>query len=459
MPHPRPITYKSCEVCEGIDRKGFPRPIIGSQIPRHQPGDINKIPVHSWYSFTLSYSPKFVDYVIRSKKISAEDIILDPFVGAGTTCVEAKLKGIESAGIDANDFMVFAAGVKTSWDIDLEQFKEIAMGLIQNVTPIVKSLKINSKQKVLPDFLSKNDRSQAKGLADRLELTPLLERYFSPLPARKLLVIKKAISEFESSKIRDLLFLSLASILVPCSNVRFGPGFGLIKPKADVDVLSYLKEKIERIIADLTFVQTLDHDLPVSVCLGDARKSSKALNGRFFDHVITSPPYPGDHEYTRHTRLELAFLDFVDDMESIRAIKKRMIRGSTRNVYVEDKEVEHIRKFEEITRIIDQVQLRVKETKGTSGFEKLYHRVVGEYFGGMFLSLQQIYEKLETGGTVALLVGDSHGFKMVHIETARLLKLLAEDIGFKIQDIELWQNKKSTAHSFYLPENILNLVK
>ncbi|MFQ5980024.1 MAG: hypothetical protein ACE5OZ_17975 [Candidatus Heimdallarchaeota archaeon] len=459
MPHPRPITYQTCKVCERFEQEGLGTPIIGAHVPHHKTAHLAKMPIHSWYYFTLGFSPSFVDYVIRSKSIAQEETIFDPFVGTGTTLIEAKLNGIRAFGLDANDFMVFAAKVKTNWNVNLQEFEAVAASLIQAISPLIEKLRADSKQRVITDFLSDNDLLSPQSDLANLSISPLLERYFSDLPAKKLLAIKHVIGNLESSTNKDILLLALASILVPSSNVRFGPGFGLIKPKADVDVLSLLKEKIERITSDLKYVQQLNCDVPTSVCLGDARNLSGTFENKKYNHVITSPPYPGDHEYTRHTRLELAFLDFVDDMQSIRTIKKRMIRGSTRNVYSIDNEVEYIQKFKEITRIIDQVQFRVKETRGTSGFEKLYHRVVGEYFGGMFLSLQQIHERLETGGTVALLVGDSHGFKMVHIETARLLKLLAEDIGFKVQSIELWQNKKSTAHSFYLPENILNLVK
>jgi hypothetical protein len=170
----------------------------------------------------------------------------------------------------------------------------------------------------------------------------------------------------------------LASILVPSANVRFGPGFGLTKPRYDVNVLQLFKDKLARMISDLEFVQRIEHVGSSEAIIGDTRKLRACTNEKIFDYVITSPPYPGDHDYTRHTRLELSFLDFF----SARA-------------------------------------------KGIATF----------------------------------LVGDSHAFKMVHIETARLLGEIGKDVGFSAYDIELWWNKRSTSHNFLLPEYILHLKK
>lgn len=60
---------------------------------------------------------------------------------------------------------------------------------------------------------------------------------------------------------------------------------------------------------------------------------------------------------------------------------------------------------------------------------------------------------------MALLVSDSHAFKMVHIKTAELLAEVAKKVGFLNPTIELWQKKYSTSHKYLLHENILILTK
>ena len=66
---------------------------------------------------------------------------------------------------------------------------------------------------------------------------------------------------------------------------------------------------------------------------------------------------------------------------------------------------------------------------------------------------------LKPGGKIALLVSDSHAFKMVHIQTAQLLKLVGEQIGYENAEVILWQMKNSTSHKYQLRENILFLQK
>jgi hypothetical protein len=95
----------------------------------------------------------------------------------------------------------------------------------------------------------------------------------------------------------------------------------------------------------------------------------------------------------------------------------------------------------------------------TSGFSKQYPRLVGEYFGGMKRHFVSAIHCLQRGGRAAYVVGDSRSFKMVHIETARILAKIAKSAGFRVEGIELWRDRRSTAHAEPLPENILLLRK
>ncbi len=454
MPHPRPITYDNCDVCQRLVAEGLPKPIIGNFIPQRSLNDINNSRFHNWYFFTLGYSPAFVDYIVKSKNITKNDVILDPFVGSGTTIVESKLQGIPSIGIDANDFLAFASSVKTRWDLDLNEVKITRKKILNSLETKMASIPSIGEQKKLFDFTEKvlndiNFNGPIQQLIDR--------RYISKLPLHKCLLILSEIDEIEDIHIKNFYNLALYSILVPASNVRYGPGFGIGPIKQDVDVLGLFMKKTTRMISDLASINIEEAQVPSKVLLGDSRMVSKLLQNSKVDYVITSPPYPGDHEYTRHTRIELQLSGMAKDKKEQRLIKERMVRSSTRAIYKGDNETSKILKFAEIRDIMEKIDQRVKETNGTSGFEKLYSRLVGEYFGGMYEFLKELKNIISEGGIASLLVGDSHAFKMVHIETARLLGELAIDVGFSSYDIELWWNKRSTSHSFCLPENILNI--
>lgn len=451
------LTASHCRTCEELERKGLPIPIAEEFYPQKSINQISKAPVHNWYFFTLGYSPLFVQYVIKKNGIAREDHVLDPFAGSGTTLVECKLNGIRSYGVDANDFLAFASSTKTNWALSVENVKKEYREVLKAAEPRIST----TIKKVEPGIsMSLCPPDELDTIFDRNIRNKLLKStYISSRPLAKLLVLKELVNKVEDKAARALFRLALASILVPSANVRFGPGFGLTKPRYDVNVLQLFKDKLARMISDLEFVQRIEHVGSSEAIIGDTRKLRACTNEKIFDYVITSPPYPGDHDYTRHTRLELSFLDFAEEMTDIRTIKKRMLRGSTRNYYSGDNDIEHVLKFPEIVSLVKKIALRVVETNGTSGFEKLYSRVVGEYFGGMYSCLKEIFYSLEKKGIATFLVGDSHAFKMVHIETARLLGEIGKDVGFSAYDIELWWNKRSTSHNFLLPEYILHLKK
>lgn len=457
MPHPKPITFRDCQICERLSIEGLPKAVVGDYIPQKSLNHINQSPIHNWYFFTLGYSPKFVDYIIKSKKISKKNVILDPFVGSGTTIVEAKLQGIKSLGIDANDFMVFASKVKANWNLDVSEIKVENDRILRNVQPIISFLSKIKNQRKITDFVDDIKHTDVSISDELLEI--FKRNYISEIPIKKIIALRSEIDKVNNQELQDLFRLALSSIMVPSSNIKYGPGFGIGKIKEDVDVIKLFSEKMARIINDIEFTKTLGKTASSSIYLGDSRNLTKFFDEESIDYMITSPPYPGEHEYTKHTRLELALMKMAASTSELREIKQRMIRSGTLNIYHTDKEVNRIRNFEEIKDIMDKIDHRIVITNGTSGFEKLYSRVVGEYFGGMFTFLEELYSVLKENGTASFLVGDSHGFKMVHIETGRLLGELAIEIGFSNYNLELWWNKRSTAHEFYLPEYILNLRK
>ena len=70
-------------------------------------------PIHRWYPYVEGFSGDFVKRKIKQFNIQEDNLILDPFVGCGTTSVEATLSGINSIGVEINPFMCFVSRTKT----------------------------------------------------------------------------------------------------------------------------------------------------------------------------------------------------------------------------------------------------------------------------------------------------------------------------------------------------------
>ncbi len=81
------------------------------------------LPVHGWYRFVLSYPPHLVRQYLSAFGLTAEDLVLDPFCGTGTTLVEAKKNRIPSLGCDAHPFAAMVSRVKLNRADDSAQLR------------------------------------------------------------------------------------------------------------------------------------------------------------------------------------------------------------------------------------------------------------------------------------------------------------------------------------------------
>jgi len=68
---------------------------------------------HGFYRYPARFSPAFVRAVIE-EFTRPGDVVFDPFMGGGTTLVEASAMGRRAAGTDVSSLAVFLAKAKTS---------------------------------------------------------------------------------------------------------------------------------------------------------------------------------------------------------------------------------------------------------------------------------------------------------------------------------------------------------
>ncbi len=96
---------------------------------------------HSFYNYPARFSPKFARAMIEHFTMPG-DIIMDPFMGGGTSIVEALATGRSAVGVDLNELSYFIAKVKTTVipENDREIFIKQANHIIQTAN-IRKDLK------------------------------------------------------------------------------------------------------------------------------------------------------------------------------------------------------------------------------------------------------------------------------------------------------------------------------
>lgn len=134
-----------------------------------------------------------------------------------------------------------------------------------------------------------------------------------------------------------------------------------------------------------------------------------------------------------------------------------MVRSNTRGVYKVDDDDTAVETHAEIASIADEIERRRIALGKTSGFERMYARVVKLYFGGMARHFASLRTVLRPGARLAYVVGDQASYLRVMIRTGQLLAELAQSLGYEVIDIDLFRTRLATATRSQLREEVLLL--
>ena len=369
-------------------------------------------PIYNWHSFKHSYSKELVDIFIAEFGLSKGSNVLDPFCGGGTTLLACKQAGLNAHGIDILPFSVFLSNVKTR-NHDLQEIKKLRKSLEDIKLP-------SSSTFSLPDI-------------------PLATIAFSVPVRNKLLRIKQAIHDLEGQHSHDFINLAFLSILESVSNTAKAGAF-LRTVDRDIDpnkIMPVFLTRLDRMIADIELAGAVnDHRIDnsegsASATLGDAR----SIDGEEeYDSVITSPPYPNRHDYTRIYSLEL-FFDFVKGQQELKQIRYDTLRS-----HVEARKKFDANEYEEPKRLRSLIK-RV-EKNGANNPQVL--AMLGGYFEDMFLVLGQMKRRLRKKGKVALVVSNV-SFAGIRVPVDQLLATIGEQAGLTTKGVWLARYRGNSA--------------
>lgn len=396
--------------------------------------------IHDWYRFVLSFPPHLVREYINKFQLNSNHTILDPFCGTGTTLVESKKLCIPSIGIEANPVVQMAARTKIDWNVDCNTLLEHCLLVSKEAKKRLK--KYGNNLKVLD--------------AEREKL--IIKNSISPVPLHKSLVLLEVLNDMSDDRFNDIERIAFAKQLVSSySNLHFGPEVGVSrKKKNDAEVVELWIKQIQNIVVDLRKYGS-EKNVPSKVYLGDSRAIGTLLDRQSIDAIITSPPYPNEKDYTRTTRLESVLLDFITVKSDLRKNKENLIRSNTRNIYKGDDDEKWIIKHQHIMDLADSIEAKRIELGKTSGFERLYHKVVKNYFGGMARHLKELKWALRPGAQLAYVVGDQASYFRIPIRTGELLSNIAIEIGYELLGIDLFRTRLSTVTKEQLREEVVLL--
>ena len=408
-------------------------------------------PVHDWYRFVLSFPPHLVRDYLNRFGIEPGQRVLDPFCGTGTVAVECQNLGIAAHGVEANPFAGFAAAVKTDWSVGPADLIEEAEHLAHAVHAQLEREGLCDQPRDGQPFPSVPLRTLPPEAAALLPAGAI-----SALPLHKALLVRDAITE-AGGHLRGHSLLALAKVLVQnAANLHFGPEISVRTAKRDAAVAGPWLAAVRRMADDLHRLHTTAAP-PAVIHHADARDLTKLVPAASIDGVITSPPYPNEKDYTRATRLELVVLGYVTTRGELRALKRGLLRSNSRGVYRDDADDTWISGHPPVMELAAAIEQRRLDLGKTSGFERNYARATRLYFGGMARHLAGLRPLLRPGARLAYVVGDQASFFRVLIRTGQILAGIAEELGYRVESIDLFRTRAATATGERLREEVVVL--
>jgi len=237
---------------------------------------------HAFYRYPARFSPRFAEAAINAFSEPGE-IIYDPFMGGGTTLVEAMRLGRKGIGTDLNSLAVFVSQAKTAiyTDKDVEVIRE----WVKRAQTELKLTKIPDRPE---DWISQGYQRNISGR--------------TTWPIRK--TIEIALADLESDcSVRQrnfirCLLLKTAQWAIDCR--KFQPSAREFREQ----LIVHVEEMIEGALSLREEAQTFrnnsfGHDDLSPACLHrSAQEIAEPSINPFSTSprlILTSPPYPGVH--------------------------------------------------------------------------------------------------------------------------------------------------------------------
>lgn len=205
--------------------------------------------------------------------------VLDPFVGSGTVAIEARCRGLASAGIDLNPLAFELARVKSE-PLDASLRRE----LIETAQDIAELSEARVRERI----------------PVRANLPPGEARWYQPHVLKEMAGLFEELQLVEPAGLRSRLLLVFSALVVKFS-----------RQKSDTDerevertlrkglVTEFFLRKTWELCERLEAYEQLATGPRPRIVEGDARHAHELFDDTF-DFVLSSPPYGGTYDYVAH---------------------------------------------------------------------------------------------------------------------------------------------------------------
>ncbi|HUV61311.1 MAG TPA: DNA methyltransferase [Thermoplasmata archaeon] len=406
----------------------MPKPIDLSEELGRYFGKQVSYATHGIHRYPAKFIPQIPHFCLESFSKVGDDI-LDPFMGSGTTLLESYIMGRNSYGVDIHPLARLIAKVKTT-PVDPNHLGSLAEQVLARI------------------------RADESENSDWVPEIPNRDHWFRPEVLRDLATIKKHVWRMRKGDSKDFFRICFSSIIRKMSNSDADsliPEVTSFRKKLDeqgktsFDSMSKFENTVRNKLIDAEGLWRISKEveeeywsMPVAKIIGNDARDVR-LGDSDVDLAITSPPYASAVHYVSVHKLEMYWLDLLDD---IAKLDGRVV-GTSRAYVNEYRPWEPRTEVPELRALLQE--LLEKEKKSAY--------IVYKYFDDMRRNFIEVNRVLKRNGRYCMVVGENT-FRKVRIPTYAILARIGIRCGFELKgmyvydvinrhlDIPRWNNSR-----------------
>ncbi|KRM87640.1 DNA methyltransferase [Lacticaseibacillus thailandensis] len=245
--------------------------------------------IHSLGKYPATMVAEMQFKLLKEWTTGTNQVVLDPFMGSGTSLVEAQRLGFDAIGIDINPYAVLLSQVKTHNYGDVNWH----------------ALKARLSERLFFNH----------GSIENWHFSNI-DKWFRPDIIRSLTKVRNAILHEDDIWIRRYLWICMSEVIYYHSNDRTSTFKMHVKPNSQI---KNIKDDVIETFLEIVFSKKsylpVTQQQSVRIVSGDAKKACESLATNSIDVICTSPPYGENATTVTYGQFSILFLKWIDERD------------------------------------------------------------------------------------------------------------------------------------------------